>query len=356
MMGMVKRTNVVKRPVSARPARGQLGTMRPEHLRILVDDTPPSLDRRIAAWCRESWAWLISAGVHAAVTLLLMICSTSPEVIEPEVFHFTQTHDDEREVAPPTKLEQMSVAAPAARLSTSTVGTSAVSDAIAWLELRVDSPVSVDNQTGGGKSSRHSGPTDSARRVTERDEELLTEVGHGSQSAKFFGIEATGKRFIFVVDSSGSMKWSKWRRACGELVTSIESLGPDQTFCVYFFDSVPHLMFNQRPAELRLIKATPRNVMRVRRWMASVSFGNQTRPFTAVRHALSMRPDAVFLLSDGEFHDSTLAYFRAGDSVRDDGNSSDRVVVHTIGFKSRLGQETLRQIADRTGGTYRFVP
>lgn len=356
MVDRLQRTSTARWRVDPKLAGEPPGTSPAARFQILVDDTPPSLDRRIAAWCKASWSWLISAGAHAAVTFLLMAFTTSPEVVQPEVFHFSQTPDDETEVAPPTKLEQMNVAAPAARASALPVGNPAASDALARLELSVGRLMSGDDQSDVAKSTRHGGPTDGARGVSAAGRQMLEEVSKGSHTARFFGIEATGKRFVFVVDSSGSMKWAKWRRACRELVTSIKSLDPDQSFCVFFFDSVPHVMFNQRPAELELIKATPHNVTRVRRWMASVSLGNDTLPFAAVRHAISMQPDAVFLLSDGEFHDATLAYFCAAHPSREDAASSNRVVVHTIGFKSRLGQAALQQIASRTGGTYRFIP
>jgi hypothetical protein len=328
----------------------------PHGFDICVDDITPSLDRRVSACFKASWSWLISCGVHALIALVLMVGTTSPEVITPESIHFSQSPELDADVIQPVNLDKASFHAVGSPKPSGRVDSFAASDALEALASAVAPPDSGTGRTGGGGSSRFGGPTETASTLVESREDLLSEVGQHSKGTRFFGIEATGKRFVFVVDSSGSMKWAKWRRACRELVASIKSLGPDQSFCVFFFDSEPHLMFNQRPAEVQLIAATPRNITRVRRWMASVSFGNETRPLAAVRHALSLRPDAVFLLSDGEFHDSTLTYFRTSNLPQTEGASSRPVVVHTIGFKTRLGQLTLREIADYTDGTYRFVP
>lgn len=341
------------RPPTNRPAVGELRWVR---LESHVDDLPLSLDRRISAWCKASWSWTISAGVHAVATLLLMLCTTSPEYSEPVLIHFAEQQELDSDAVQPVNLEQASFAAVGSLAPARQTGKSAAYEAIDGLGPAVSPPDSGVDRAGEGGASGSRGPVETVRTLFKGGEKLFGEVGQESQGTRFFGIQATGKRFVFVVDSSSSMKWAKWRRACSELVASIESLGPDQSFCVFFFDAVPHLMFNQRPTELQMVPANSNNIIRLRRWMASVSFGDDTRPLAAVRQALALQPDAVFLLSDGEFHDPTLAYFRINDTRRTEGLLSRPIVVHTIGFKSQVGQATLREIADETGGTYRFVP
>lgn len=84
--------------------------------------------------------------------------------------------------------------------------------------------------------------------------------------------------------------------------------------------------------------------------------GNNTLPLTAVRFALKMKPDAVFLLSDGEFQDSTDTYLRAANLIHeDDGRVHPKIVVHTICFRSLAGAGMLKLIAAENGGTFRFV-
>ncbi|MFM8328548.1 MAG: hypothetical protein ACKN9U_27130, partial [Pirellulaceae bacterium] len=54
--------------------------------------------------------------------------------------------------------------------------------------------------------------------------------------ASFFGVSALGSRFVFVVDSSTSMRGMRWESAVEELQRSIESLAPNQRFAVICFD------------------------------------------------------------------------------------------------------------------------
>ena len=61
-----------------------------------------------------------------------------------------------------------------------------------------------------------------------------------------------------------------------------------------------------------------------------------------------MKPDAVYLLSDGKF-DSGLA------QTVSQLQSFQRIPIHTIGFASRKGEPMLRAISQVSGGTYRYV-
>ena len=75
-----------------------------------------------------------------------------------------------------------------------------------------------------------------------------------------------------------------------------------------------------------------------------------------MRLALMLRPDAVFLLSDGEFDDPTRD-FLLGENLRelDDGTREPRVPVHTIGFYSPAAAAALAPIAAENGGEFRYV-
>jgi hypothetical protein len=319
---------------------------------IKIRATPPStsLGRRVVAWCKSSWSWLISAGIHALATCVLTLFSTGSERELSSVIYVLDTQrDTSDEVAPtnlPTKLEIAAVA-------DSVMARRSVYGVVRPSPVRLSESTVPAPPPGSGQRTTNTGPVAEARRMVNEGNYFTREIGAGT---KFFGIEATGHRFVFVVDSSGSMKWAKWKRACRELVAAVKNMNSNQSFCVVFFDSVPHLMFNQHPNELKLIEASPRNILRLRRWMTSISFGKATLPYQAVRQAVALRPDAVFLLSDGEFHDSTLAFVRGINPDNAGSEPLPRIIVHTIGFHSRAGQAMLQQIADETGGTYRFVP
>lgn len=173
------------------------------------------------------------------------------------------------------------------------------------------------------------------------------------QGAEFYGIQADGVRFVFVVDCSYSMTGPRWAGAVEELEAAVRKLGPHREFYVILFDGLPHLMFNDTAADVRLMPATPENVASFERWVERAPLGNNTAPLEAVKFALGLRPDAIYLLTDGEFRDKTASYLKRHN--RGDG-TQPATIIHTIALHGRKGQRTLKQIANSSGGTYRYVP
>jgi Mg-chelatase subunit ChlD len=159
----------------------------------------------------------------------------------------------------------------------------------------------------------------------------------------FYGIEAEGNEFVFVVDMSGSMEGSRFRRARNELRRSIEALWPYQRYFVIFFSDGAYPM----PAE-ELLPRTEKNVQATVRWLNQIRCDGPTNPLPALLQAIDMEPDAVFLLSDGKFPMEIVVevgQYRTGNAIP----------IHTISFASREGEPMLKAIAKATGGTYRYV-
>src|SRR5689334_3254696 len=59
----------------------------------------------------------------------------------------------------------------------------------------------------------------------------------------FFGTEARGNRFVFVVDNSSSMKGGRLEMAVAELRRTIDALSPKQSFYVIFVSDQTYPMF-----------------------------------------------------------------------------------------------------------------
>jgi hypothetical protein len=189
-----------------------------------------------------------------------------------------------------------------------------------------------------------------------RDGEGLAAAGTGDEGAQFFGVRATGSRFVFIVDCSRSMAGTKWEDATRELLSAVERLGADKWFYVIFFDGESYPMFDSKSPESDLLAATDENLERFRQWLTTIELGFHTRPAASVRFALTLEPHAMYLLSDGEFEDQTAALLREKNLVRKERDRVPRVTVHTIGFHSRHGQKVLQRIAKEHGGRYVFVP
>ncbi len=188
-------------------------------------------------------------------------------------------------------------------------------------------------------------------KVSDLAEGLKTR-GKG-RGASFFGAYAEGNRFVYVLDSSRSMSGDRWTYACNKLVDSIRSLSANQEFFVVCFDAQTAYIFNVRPEKAVYLQAKKDVSTRVRGWLRSRStqLGPSTMPAEALLFAIGMRPDAVFLLSDGELRDNSLLMLREMRRFA----VAPMPPIHSIHLFSPKGRATLELIAQESGGTFTHV-
>jgi hypothetical protein len=175
---------------------------------------------------------------------------------------------------------------------------------------------------------------------------------------QFCGVEGGGNHFVYLVDSSGSMG-EAFNSARRELLASIELLTPEQKFYVVFFDEVSDYMRLSDPNqdEPRSVYATPENKAKLRRWAMQISMDRGKAPNDPLRFALKLKPDVIFLLSDGEFPQSIEDLLTEENAVSNlFGDSRLISIVHTIGYFSKEGESRMRRIAEENQGQYRHVP
>jgi uncharacterized membrane protein YgcG len=172
--------------------------------------------------------------------------------------------------------------------------------------------------------------------------------GGGGGAASFFGVEAQGSRFVYIVDVSGSMRGEKIAALKTELSESIKAMMEHMSFLVITFSSESQPLGDKR----RWTDATDTG----KRWamekiVALEAWGN-TVPWPAFEIALAMKPapDAIYFMTDGIF-DPIVADQLA---VRNTG--SKKVPIHCISFVDRSAEELMRRIAADSGGTYAHVP
>ncbi len=177
-------------------------------------------------------------------------------------------------------------------------------------------------------------------------------LGGGSAGTSFFGISSRGRRFAFIVDRSGSMSEqqnivSKMYIAKRELIRSIESLPDYASFHIVFFSS--ELL--QPPMQQGWSRARPTLVRRYTRWLDTVDAqgGTIPRPAFLQVFALSDRPDVIYFLTDGEIPDFTA------EDIAELNRHGRPVVINTIAFGNPASQDLLKEIAEQSGGIYRFV-
>jgi hypothetical protein len=112
-----------------------------------------------------------------------------------------------------------------------------------------------------------------------------------------------------------------------------------------------------RPA--KMITATNANKKRLNEWVNGLGLGGGTDPRYGIMAALKLQPDAIFLLSDGEFNGRQVNShgIRGNPSIERiiERKRQDAVPIHTIAFEDILNRRRLRRIAAATSGTHRFV-
>jgi hypothetical protein len=164
------------------------------------------------------------------------------------------------------------------------------------------------------------------------------------QKVEFFTTETRAESVGFVVDCSSSMAGQRFEAVRSELAKSISQLKSDQRFFVVFFnDNVFPMTGNSR--QPRLVDADQRQKEQMLNFLKSAMAGGGTNPEPALQFMTRLQPDVIYLLTDGEFQPlqaATYGQFAAA-----------KVAVHTIGFETGTEVPVLKEIATRTGGTYR---
>lgn len=180
--------------------------------------------------------------------------------------------------------------------------------------------------------------------------------GSGPNSTIFFGTKSKGNRFVFVIDNSSSMKGGRLDMARAELLRTVENLSPKQSFYVIFVADQTYPMFFPRP-ELDMLPATGANIKHLAAWLpnAMLASGKNRELIKAMDMAASLRPDAVYLLWDGDLKYSESV--RTAVMTHLTAPNQWNFTVHTIGFNitSLDSEQNLTAIAQAHSGAYRRI-
>lgn len=154
--------------------------------------------------------------------------------------------------------------------------------------------------------------------------------GNGPARTSLFGLEARGRRFVYVCDCSGSMSQAvfgsepsgefvrvAWTAARAELLRSLADLNDQQMFGIIFYNH-EHQPFD--PGEVYLPNGN-RGAPRVRRWherlfpasseninlanlfVQSIRPNGETEHLMPLELAIRMDPDVIYVLTDAEAKD-----------------------------------------------------
>lgn len=176
---------------------------------------------------------------------------------------------------------------------------------------------------------------------------MLGDIGELAEpSATFFGVKADGRKFAFVVDTSGSMaRNTRFLRCRQELIRSLASMTYGQQFFVVFFNHTIYPM-----PEHKLVDARPAQIKKTAEWAVGAVPAGGTEPWPGLQLALRLKPDAIYLLTDGQFNPEVV------EKVINAQPESKKIPIHTIAFESPEGAQLLEMISRVTGGQHQFVP
>lgn len=169
----------------------------------------------------------------------------------------------------------------------------------------------------------------------------------GGTGAGFFGVEASGNRFAYIIDVSGSMAiGGKMDAMRSELLRSLNALLENHSFMVVPFSS------DAAPLGGRSgwTDGTDQGKSWARRAAMDLQPIGGTNPSPGFFYVFSQRPkpDAIYFLTDGEFAPTVAAEIAGLNGEFD-------VPIHCIAFGTRDAEPVMKRIAEQSGGTYTYV-
>lgn len=292
------------------------------------------------------YGWLISAVVHLAALILFAL------LLRPLAGDLFRTIEVQASWEPPGEEIVWFASTAMPTVSDGSFHPGVFTSADPTYSFSIDNPVSTLARGPGGPGSE------------TKNADLSSGKGGPQGTASFFGTQASGHRFVYVLDVSTSMNargGKRLERAALELLRSIDELYEDQSFYVIVFAGQTRFMFESSGMSSALIPATLENKKRLRAWLRTISQMPGTDPREALQFGLSLHPDCLFLLSDGEFNYSSrrTRLFRLEDATAHElvaRVNSMNIPVHTVAFEDQASEPAMSQLASMTHGIHRFVP
>lgn len=176
--------------------------------------------------------------------------------------------------------------------------------------------------------------------------------GAGSGEARFFGVEARGSRFAFIVDVSGSMlEPGKIGALKSALLESVEGMLEQASFCVVLYSSEAVPLMGEK-----WTRATEDNKAQARRNIVQITARGPTHPLGAFNVVLALRPepDAIYFMTDGVFspEDEAAIPTLIERAVRE---AERKTPIHCITFVDRGSEKLMRRLARQSGGSYTHI-
>ncbi len=306
---------------------------------VLPEEEPSRGWRQVL---REAPSWLVSAIAHMIALLILGLITLTVQQEPPEMALIanndaasTEPIEELQLDAEPVEMEQLDVQPAMSDLPDP--GAIALGEIAAASETLSTTGIGAMNDSPVGEIGALFGTEGNG----------MAEAGLGMGGATFFGVKTSGRRFVFVVDNSNSMGQGRFETAVAEIINAVGRLDRKQFFYVVFYSDTAYPLFYPQSSP-RMVPATDKNKEMLVNWLSTVQMCLQTRGEEAMQLALSLQPDALYLLGDGAFTDKTIEKTMALDMPR--------LTIHTLGFGMKPHDaKAFGKLAERFNGTFTDV-
>jgi len=169
----------------------------------------------------------------------------------------------------------------------------------------------------------------------------------------FIGVGGNARRIVYMLDASGSMLdvADRLKRAVSQ---SVDKLVPVQEFNIVIFrdSDIPPMPLQKSG----LLRATTANKQLAFKWIEeNYRPAGRTEPASAIRMTFSMRPQLVYVLTDG--FDAAASFDEVQSEFKKQ-NKDAAAKVNTLLVRSRLDKELdaiMQRIAEENGGVYKPI-
>lgn len=232
-----------------------------------------------------------------------------------------------------------------------TVPQEAVEDQQTITEERIGVDAALHNDEETPMVTIHSGKVG-----TDHDVGRVIGDGPGSgggvgQEVGFGELKGKGKRFVYVLDRSESMRWPNDRpiraalRQAEESIRSLDSQKGALRFQLVIYNHEARVYGNRR-----LMDISPRNKEDVIRFLHTIQADGGTDPLGALRTAIGLKPDVIFFLTDADEEIAPLVLGQISELRLKAG--VDQIHVMEFGNPDTKRPVSYRRLAEQNNGQY----
>ncbi len=188
----------------------------------------------------------------------------------------------------------------------------------------------------------------------------------GTGTTSLFGLAGEGGKFVYVFDRSESMNSvfslysaqqilatiTPLKSAKMEMARSLNALSKANEFQIVFYNDLVEI-FGESHDEKKLYRATADNKQRANEYIESIPGEGFTNHLLALETAMTLDPDVIFMLTDGEAKDDLHP-----NMVRKIVKFCKRrnIVINIVHFcQAPRDNCTLVGLAEKTGGQHVFI-